>query len=487
MEKIRVRFAPSPTGYLHIGSARTALFNWLFAKKYNGRFILRIEDTDEVRSTKESIMGIIESLIWLGIDWDEGPLFDGEKFISKGDYGPYFQMQRLKIYQEYANKLLDEGYAYECYCTPQDLDNMRRIALSEKLPPKYDGRCRNLTKQQKENFETQGRTKVLRFKVPDTEKTIVQDLIRGEVEFENNLIEDFIIMKANGIPTYQFACVIDDYLMDITYVIRGDDHLSNTPRQILIYKSLNLTPPQFAHLSMILGPDRTRLSKRHGATSVLEYKKSGFLPETVVNYLALLGWSTEDSQQIFQLNELVEKFSIERCVKHPAVFDLQKLIWLNQQYIRKKTPTQLIQLSKEFLDKLVTDDFSKLTRAVELEKEKIKLLTDIPKLIDFLNDNYIYEPNSVQKNLHKGGVKEVLKKIKQHLLNLPDFSSKKIEELFRNFAKENNLKTADVFHPVRVAVSGRDYGPGLFEMLELIGKDKVIQRIERTLKEVYNE
>src|SRR5882672_10572858 len=343
---IRVRFAPSPTGYLHIGGARTALFNWLFARHNQGVFILRIEDTDELRSTEESVSGILDSMKWLGLDWDEGPTPDGRGV--KGDYGPYFQMQRLEKYQAACDELVKKGLAYPCYCTAEEVEKMRELALLAKRPPKYDGRCRNLTSEQRAASEQAGKKKSIRFKTPQTGNTRFVDLVRGGLDFENALLEDFVILKTSGVPTYNFACVVDDHHMAISHVIRGDDHLSNTPRQILVYEALGWKPPEFGHLAMILGSDGSRLSKRHGATSVTDYRDSGYLPEVMLNYLALLGWGTEDSQQIFTQQEMVDKFSLERCSKSPAAFDPAKLLWMNGEYIRKTPVPQLAAMAKPF-------------------------------------------------------------------------------------------------------------------------------------------
>lgn len=493
MSNIRVRFAPSPTGFLHVGGARTAVFNWLFARHHQGKFILRIEDTDEVRSTMESVTAILEGMAWLGLNWDEGPVAiqDFEvKLENKGDYGPYFQMQRLTTYQKYAHQLISEDKAYHCFCTPEELAFSRTQALKEKRPPKYNGRCRNLTKVQQEDFSAQGRRPVIRFKTPSNGVTKVNDLIRGEVSFENNLLEDFVILKSSGVPVYNFAVVIDDYLMKISHVLRGDDHLSNTPRQILLYQALGWEFPQFAHFPMILGPDGSRLSKRHGATSLDEYRANGYLPEALLNYLALLGWSTEDSQQLFTVPELIDKFSVERCCKSAAIFDPKKLLWMNGEYIRKMPLEKLVESAHPWLRK--TDWFSKLTtprdeeylrKAVALEQEKTKLLSDIPNLVDFFfKENTEYDQTAVDKIFGKNkNALSVLKEITAHLEALDNFSAVNLESLVRQFAQEKNLKTGDIFHPLRVAVSGRTAGPTLFGMMELLGKEKVIKRINRLL------
>lgn len=516
MTNIRVRFAPSPTGFLHIGGARTALFNWLFARKMGGTFILRIEDTDEVRSTEDSVNAIFHSLRWLGLDWDEGPSESHESWVmghesqsekilkthdarltthdSKGNRGPYYQMQRLDLYRKYADQLLSEGKAYLCYCAPEELEEMRKKAMAKNQSPKYDGRCRDLTESQKKELQSSGRKPVVRFKIPLEGITRFEDIIRGSLEFENALLEDFVLLKASEVPTYQFAVVVDDYLMKITHVLRGDDHLSNTPRQILVYEALGwaefVRNLKFAHFSMILGSDGSRLSKRHGATSVEEYERMGYLPEAMRNYLVLLGWSTEDSQQIFEKDELIEKFSIERCGKSAAVFDPQKLLWMNGEYVRKADVEYLTRLSMPFLKKAgliesenpPAEEYRYLKSCIALEQGKIKLLSDAPRRIDFLiKDDYDLDPKALEKILKTPNVSILLSELKVKMQNLESFNAQKLEELFRNFAAEKNMKTSPIFHAVRVATSGRAEGPSLFHYLELLGKEKVMCRIDKTL------
>ncbi len=492
MSKIRVRFAPSPTGFLHIGGARTALFNWLFARNKGGTFILRIEDTDEVRSSDESVGAILRGLSWLGLTWDEGPLAD-EPTKSKGDFPPYFQMQRLNLYKQYADQLLKDGKAYHCYCSPEELEAMRTRAMLAKRPPKYDGRCRSLLDAQKREHEARGKKPVVRFKTPFDGVTQFDDIVRGHVSFENSLLDDFVLLKASGIPTYQFAVVVDDYLMQVSHVIRGDDHLSNTPRQVLIMEGLgwgdfakNL---KFAHLSMILGPDGSRLSKRHGATSVEEYDKQGYLPEAMINYLALLGWSTEDSQQLFKPEEMIQKFELERCGKSAAIFDPQKLLWMNGEYIRALSKTELAKRALPFLkeanliksDQLSEAEFKFMESCVSLEQEKIKLMTDIPHLVDFLiQDDFQYDEKAVEKVLKAPGTIGLLNEIEARFKALPEFTAASTEKFCRDFATEKGIKTGAVFHPVRVATSGRTQGPSLFHYLEVLGKDKSIARIQKT-------
>lgn len=488
---IRVRFAPSPTGDLHIGGVRTALFNYLYAKKEKGTFVLRIEDTDEARSTNSSTQIIINAMKWLKLGWDEGP---GNELPQ---YAPYYQMKRKEqgIYQKYIDILLEKGCAYKCYCTPEEVEKMREQARLAKQPPKYNGHCANLTKNQQEQYEKEGRTAVIRFKMPKEGKIEFEDIVRGHVSFENVLLDDFVLMKANGVPTYNFACVIDDYLMEMSHVIRGDDHISNTPRQIHIYKALGWKPPIFAHLSMILGSDGARLSKRHGHTSVLEYRKEGYLQDALINYLALLGWSTQDSQQLFFGNSLIENFSLDRCNSSPATFDPSKLLWMNGEYIRKKSDQEIFELFLDWInwtkqDKLIDGwDRDLLKKAIALEHEKIKLLKDIPGLVDFFFKDLSFDQTAVDKILLSDTKKDSAKKVLQEcIIRLPnqDFSLPEVLEMFaRNLAKELDFSNSKVFHPIRVAISGRTQGPSLFHMMEVMGKDEVIRRIQQTVDKYF--
>ena len=484
-EEIRVRFAPSPTGHLHIGGARTTLFNWLFARRYKGTFVLRIEDTDEVRSTPESVSAIVDSLRWLGLDWDEGPTTPDGKggYGSRGGYGPYFQMERLDLYRASIQTLLAQGKAYRCYCSKEELDAMRQKAQQEKRLPRYDGRCRNLTEAERKEKEARGTPFSVRLRMPEDGVTVVHDLIRGEVTFDNKLLQDLVLQKTTGGPTYNFACVVDDHAMRISHVIRGDEHLSNTPSQIRIYEALGWQPPLFAHLSMILGPDGTKLSKRHGATSVLEYKNQGYLPETLRNYLALLGWSNKESQQLFEPMELVEKFDLGGCQKNPATFDPVKLTWMNGEYIRKTAPERLLEDSLPFLRVVGLDGAprERLLRVIAMEREKFKLLTDIPGMVGFFFHGVVYDPKAFDKVLRKEGAREVLQGLIPVLEGTTPFTEKELEASIRAFCAEKALKTGQVFHPLRVAVSGRTEGPTLFLMLEILGRETVVERVRAAL------
>ncbi|MFC1485368.1 glutamate--tRNA ligase [bacterium] len=488
---VRVRFAPSPTGFLHIGGARTALYNWLFARHNNGKFILRIEDTDELRSSKESVGVILEGMRWLGLDWDEGPILKPDGTLeSIGDHGPYFQLQRRDTYQRYIDKLLHEKKAYKCFCSQEELAERREQARKEGRPPKYDNRCRDLTQEEIEKYESSEKKPVIRFKNDEPGQTKFNDIVKGEVSFENNLLDDFVIVKSSGIPLYNFAVTIDDALMEITHVIRGDDHISNTPRQLMLYKALGFSLPIFAHIPMILGSDGGRLSKRHGAASVTAYRDQGFLHEALVNYLALLGWATEDSQQLFELDDLIKKFTLERCSSSASIFDPQKLLWMNGEYIRAKSIQDFTDIAIPWLQKtnLVPqkiDDKTKqyLQNVLALEQEKVKYLTDIPELVDFiLLDEIEYDQKAIDKVLKKEGIKEILQDMLDSIKAMGEFTAENLEKLCREYSEQKNIKTGQVFHPLRVSTSGRTKGPSLFHYMEILGREKVLKRIEETLK-----
>jgi len=486
--QVRVRFAPSPTGELHIGGARTALFNWLFARHHKGKFILRIENTDLLRSQEDFTNSIIENLKWLGLDWDEGPEIGGE-------YGPYFQSQRLSIYREFADNLLRDGKAYLCYCSAEELEARKKKMQALGIPPVYDGRCRNLSQEERERFEKEGRKPTVRFKITRRDKIKVKDLLRGEVIFDSRLFGDFIILKSDGTPTFNFANVIDDALMRITHVIRGDDHLSNTPRQLLIYEALGFTPPSYAHIPMILGKDGSKLSKRHGATSVSYYREKGYLPWALVNYLALLGWSTPDSQQFFEKEELIQKFSLDRVNKSPAIFDPQKLEWMNAEYIRKMSTEKLTELVIPYLigkgwvkKKPSSRDYGKVLRIVELEKDRLRVLSDITELADFFFErDFTYDNKAVARRLRKDYVFSLLQKIKDEISKADSLKEEDLERALRRLSEELGLSTGEVFHPLRVALTGRMRGPGLFELAVILGKEEVIRRIDRALNLLSSE
>lgn len=475
-QEIRVRFAPSPTGYLHIGGARTALFNYLFARHNNGTFILRIEDTDRSRSTEEYIEAIIEALKWLGLEWDEGP---------------FRQTERFDIYREYVNRLLSEGKAYYCYCLPEELEERRKEALAKGLSLKYDGRCRNLKKIQDSTLnQVQGKIQeknaAVRFKMPQEGQTIVEDLIRDKVVFDNEQLDDLIILRSDGTPTYNLTVVVDDVDMRVSHVIRGDDHLNNTPKQIHIYRAFNYEPPLFAHLPMILGHDRTRLSKRHGATSVLSYHDMGYLPEALVNYLVRLGWSHGD-QEIFTKKELIELFSFENVGKASAVFNPEKLLWLNSQYIINTPSESLAELVIPFLIKegVINEgqeiDTLWLSKAINTLKERSKTLIEFARSLRYyIAEDVEYDEKAKAKFLTNENV-DLLIELKDSLLNLKTFTASEIERVFRSIIEKRGLKLGVLAQPVRVAMTGSTASPGIFEVLEIIGRDKAIRRLEKAI------
>ncbi len=474
-EKVRVRFAPSPTGFLHIGGARTALFNYLFARHEGGSFILRIEDTDQARSTQEALGNILSSLRWLGLDWDEGP-------SKGGDFGPYYQMERLEIYKKYADELLKKGKAYFCYCSPEELAERKKEALRKGKPPGYDGRCRNLSSEKRT-----GKERVIRFKASDEGVTEVEDLIRGKVKFENVLLDDFVIVKSSGTPTFIFANVVDDHLMRITHIIRGDEHLSNTPRQILLYQALGFSLPSFGHLAMILGSDRKKLSKRTGAISLDWYRREGYLPQALVNYLTLLGWGNSESQELFSsVEEIISKFSLKAVSKNPAIFDIQKLDWMNGQYIKRLGVEELVCLVKPYLQEknLLRDDEDeeRLKKIVALEQERLKTLAQITEYADFFFlSEIIYDEKAVKKVLRKEGVPRILREYRNGLDALEPFTMETIESLARKIIAALGIKGGALIHPTRVALTGRTVGPGLFELMALLGREITIKRLDKVI------
>lgn len=459
---VRTRFAPSPTGYLHIGGARTALFNWLFARNQGGKFILRIEDTDVERSTEESVKAILDGMTWLGLDWDEGP---------------FFQSKRMDRYKYFAEKLLQEGNAYYCYCTPEELQERREKALKEGKKPTYDRRCRNL----KEPIP--GRKPVIRFKAPIEGETVVNDIVKGTVIFKNEELDDLIIIRSDGFPTYNFAVVIDDVDMEITHIIRGDDHLNNTPRQIQIYKALNFPIPIFAHVPMILGSDKTRLSKRHGATSVMAYKEMGYINDALVNYLVRLGWSYGD-QEIFTREEMIEKFNLENIGKSPAVFNPEKLLWLNAHYIREMSPSKLAELAKEFFiaKGYTIPEEEKFKKMLCSLRQRGRTLVELAEMADFyFTSDFSYEEQGVKKFFNPDSLKS-LKIIKDKMSKIEDITEKEFEALIRQTAEELNLKVTLVAQSFRLSITGKTVSPGLYEIIEVLGIKETLKRLDRAIE-----
>jgi glutamyl-tRNA synthetase len=463
-----VRYAPAPTGYLHVGGARTALYDWLFARRHGGSFILRIEDTDRERSTEESVVAIQEALTWLGIDWDEGPGVGGP-------YGPYRQIERLEVYRQAVDALAQQDAAYRCYCTPEELEDRRRQAMARGEPPGYDGRCRRLTDQARKAFEDEGRPVAMRFAVPRRE-VVVTDIIRGEARFAATDIRDFVIMRSDGTPTYLLAAAVDDWKMEMTHVIRGEDLFSSTPRQLLILEALGVAePPAYAHLPLIVGSDRQPLSKRHGAVAVESFRDNGYLPEALVNYLALLGWSYDEKTTFFSREDLVEKFDLARVSHNPAAFDREKLDWMNGHYIREASDERLTDLVLESLERAgIAADREAVARAVPLVKERMRLLTEAAGLLRFLFEE-VQPDEKARKILDGQG--EYLTAVSSLLDGLPEWTHEAIEKALRNVQEERGLSPRKAFQPIRAAVTGTLVSPPLFESMVLLGRDRSLARI----------
>lgn len=479
---VRVRIAPSPTGYLHLGLARTALFNWLFAKHNNGKFILRVDDTDVKRSTDESLNNIIDSFQWLGMDFDEG-------YGIGGDLGPYAQSERLDVYSEYTQKLLETGAAYYCYCTKEELDEEREQAKEQRNPYIYSGECRNLTSEERKKYEAEGRKPSVRLKVDDKLIT-VHDLVKGDVEFRTGILGDFIIVRPNGMPMYNYASAIDDITMNISHIIRADEHLANTPKQILIYQALNCPLPEFAHVPLVLGKQGEKLSKRHGATSVEEYRKQGYVPEAMINYLVRLGWSYDDQEEVFSVDELIEKFTLDRVGKSGGIFDQQKLLWLNGEYIAKMNIDTRTKAVIPFLREagLLDEDISEekyewIKDIVTAVGDRLKTLTQIVDYAgSFFVDKLEYDEKAVQQRLRKDYVPQMLEDLKARLRTAEPFDEANLEEVIRAFAEESGLSASKIIHPLRVALTGKSVGPGIFETVALLGREKAIQRLNEGIE-----
>ncbi|MDD3363864.1 MAG: glutamate--tRNA ligase [Syntrophomonas sp.] len=483
MENVRVRFAPSPTGTLHIGGARTALFNWLFARSNSGQLILRLEDTDSIRSTAASAEGILEGLSWLGLDWDEGPDIGGP-------YGPYCQSERLSIYQQFLQQLLDEKKAYYCFCTPDEISKQREEAHQEKKNYLYKRTCKSLSPEQVALRMAEGLKPVIRLNVPRQGTTLVHDLIRGEVEFDNSLLDDFIIAKSDGWPTYNFAVVVDDYTMKISHVIRAEEHLSNTPKQLQVYQALGLTAPQFVHVSMILAPDRSKLSKRHGATSVQEFRDDGYLPDALVNYLALLGWSPGENADILPREQMPNLFSLKDVSLSAAIYDIKKLAWMNGHYITAANIEVIIKLVEDqakLKGYLTADNNEYFHKVIDLVRSRAKTVNEVLDLAQyFFEEPEAYDEKGVDKYFRKAGSLEKLTAVLDLVSHTTIFTALHLEEATRLKAETLGLKAAELIHPSRLALTGRTMTPGLFEIIELLGRKTSAERISKAVDYINN-
>jgi len=467
---VRCRFAPAPSGQLHVGGARTALFNWMFARHQEGAFILRVEDTDASRVTEESVDQLKEALRWLGLDWDEGP-------DAGGDAGPYRQTERLEVYREVAADLRNRDLAYPCYCTPEELAERRKAAEARGEPPRYDGRCRRLTDEERAAFEAEGRPAALRFATGGKDVT-VNDLIRGEATFPGSDIEDFIVMRSNGVPTYLLAAAVDDHRMGMTHVIRGEDLFASTPRQMLLFEAFGANPPRYAHVPLIVGPDRQPLSKRHGAVAVETFREEGILPEALFNYLALLGWSPGE-EEILPREELIRRFDISAVQHHPAAFDPQKLEWMNGHYIRELPDEELTARVMPFLrDAGIDADDATVLAAVPFIKERMKTLREAGDLLRFLFED-VTPDQRASKVIAKAGPAH-LKEAAARLAEVEEWRAPEIERVLTELQEGSGLSRREAWQPVRAAVTGSTVSPPLFESIELLGRERTLERLDRS-------
>ena len=478
-KRVRVRIAPSPTGYFHVGSARTALFNWLFARHHGGEFVVRVEDTDRTRYNGEAVSDMVDSLRWLGLDWDEGPEVGG-------DYGPYLQSERLELYHRYAEQLVSDGHAYRCYCSPERLAALREQQMAQKTDVGYDRHCRNLTAAQRAEYEAEGITPVIRLKVPLEGQTSFHDVLYGTITVENKTLDDLILLKSDGFPTYHLGVVVDDYVMEISHIMRGDEWLPSVPKHILIYNAFGWEPPIFAHLPLILAPEgKGKLSKRHGGVEIRYFRDHGYLPEAMVNYLARVGWSYDDKTEIFDRDELVRYFDLSGINNSPARFSYKRLESMNAHYIRQLEAGDLAQRLVPFLRKNGLEvDAADLVPIVPLIQERLKTLSEAADWIDF----FFQEPADYDANLLVGkkmtvaGSRDALQQARDRLASLPDFEVETIDSALRALADELGVKVGPLLGVVRVAVSGKKVAPPLFETLSILGRERVLARIDRGLE-----
>ena len=483
---VRVRYAPSPTGNPHIGNIRTAMFNWLFARRHGGQFVVRVEDTDQARIEEGAVEHILNGLEWLGIDWDEGPRVGGP-------YGPYFQSERLERYDAAAERLIESGNAYRCYCTPERVADLRKEQARNKQRQGYDSHCRFLSEQDREANESSGLPYVIRFAMPQSGMTSVEDVIRGHVEWQNELTDDFVLIKSDGFPTYHLAVTVDDNAMQISHVLRAEEWLPSTPRHVQLYRALDLPMPQFGHLPMILGSDRAKLSKRHGATSLMEYRDDGFVPPALINFMALLGWSLDGETEVMPVATIRDNFALERVGKPAAIFDLDKLQWMNGVYIRQMGIEELAEhilpfLERDYPDELLPVDRDYLLRLTPLVQERLKTLSDAPDMLSyFFEDELDYEAQSVvQRGMDQAGTEAALRRASDDLAAVveSEFHHEGLEALLRATGNDLELSGRQFFGALRTAITGRTATPPLFEMMEAMGKERVIKRLTRAVEKL---
>lgn len=483
---VRVRFAPSPTGFVHIGSLRTALYNYLLAKKHGGKYLLRIEDTDQSRFVEGAIENLLRSMEWAGIHHDEGIVIKDGELIEKGEYGPYVQSQRLEIYKKYIQKLLDSGDAYPCFCSKERLDEVRDKQRSLGLTAKYDGHCRNLTKEEVDKKIQAGEPYVIRLKLPENKNIEFDDAVRGRVVVNTDEVDDQVLIKSDGFPTYHFAVVVDDYLMKITHVIRGEEWLPSTPKHVYLYEVLGWQAPQFVHLPNILNTEKKKLSKRQGDVAVEDFMKKGYLPEALVNYVALIGWSPEENREVFSMEELEEKFSLDRVSKSGGVFDVNKLNWMNNHYIKESSIERITDLAIPYLVEAgyiqeidAKEKYQWLKDMVSVVKDSVDYLSQIPEKVDiFFKTDIVPEDEEATEILKQKHVAELLQVFCQKLTSVEEIEEDTIKKIFKEIQKEKGIKGPNLFKPIRVAITGKAHGPDLPLIMKVLGRQNLMNRIE---------
>ncbi|BEP30151.1 glutamate--tRNA ligase [Helicovermis profundi] len=487
---VRVRFAPSPTGWVHIGGLRTALYNYLFAKKNEGTYLLRIEDTDRTRYVEGAIENMIEAMKWAGVMHTEGPFIENGKIVQKGGYGPYIQSERLDMYNEYVNKLIDENKAYYCFCSKERLDEVRADQKQKGLTPKYDGHCRDLSKEDALKRIENGEEYVVRLKLPENTDISFEDAVRGKVTFNTNDVDDQVLIKTDGFPTYHLAVIVDDHFMGITHVIRGEEWLSSTPKHVYLYEAFGWDVPTYVHLPNILNSDKKKLSKRQGDVAVRDFEKKGYLPEALINYIALLGWSPEDNKEIMTVDEMAESFSFERVSKSGSVFDVNKLNWVNSHYIKEKDLDELSELSTPFFieqgiikEKDVNDKKEWIKLVVDLSREYINMLSEIPEFSKrFSGEAVQIENDDAREMIELEHVYDMLQVFKTKVNETDEINEEFAKKVMKMVQKETGIKGKNLFMPTRVALSGQSHGPDLVKSLIVMGKELVIKRIDYTLE-----
>ncbi len=486
MEEFRLRFAPSPTGYIHIGSIRTALYNYLFAKHNNGKFILRIEDTDRTRYVEGAIENLIESLDWAGIHYDEGVFLENGKIVQKGDFGPYIQSERLDIYKKYVDELIEKGDAYYCFCSKERLDSVRDEQKAKGLVPKYDGFCRNLSLEEAKKRVANGEEYVVRLKLPHNKDIKFHDIVRGDIVINTEDMDDQVLLKSDGFPTYHMAVVVDDHLMNITHIVRGEEWLPSTPKHIYLYEVLGWEKPVYVHLPTVLNKERKKLSKRHGDVSVEDFKAKGYLPEGLINYLALVGWSPEDNEEILSMEELIEKFSFERVSKTGGIFDIDKLDWVNGHHIRECDIDKLTEMSIPYLiesgyidEKVAKENYEWVKTIIATIQENLSKLSEIPEKVEIFFNNKIEPEDENALEMLKGEqVPSVLNAFREELNQIEEVDEEFAKTIMKKIQKSTGVKGKNLFMPTRIALTGNNHGPELVNIIYILGKENILKRIE---------